>query len=135
VPVILVDKNIEGHAAHIWMRMQSDQWRELTTALDVTFRMFRDVGLDAASPDDVVWRFCQAHGFYLLTSNRNEESADSLEATLKREGTPSSLPVITLPFPDRVFHSPAFLESVVDKLLDHMLFADNLQGAGRLYLP
>jgi hypothetical protein len=135
VSVILVDKNIEGHAAQIWMRMQSDQWRELTTALDVTFRMFRDVGLESESPDDEVWRFCQAHGFYLLTSNRNEESADSLEATLKREGTPSSLPVITLPLPDRVFHSPAFLERVVDKLLDHMLFAENLRGAGRLYVP
>jgi hypothetical protein len=70
-----------------------------------------------------------------LTSNRNEDSADSLEATLHREGTPASLPVITLPLPDRVFHSPAFLERVVEKLLDYMFYADNIRGAGRLYLP
>jgi hypothetical protein len=135
VPVILIDKNIEGHAAHIWMRMQAADWRDMTIAVDVTFQMFRDVGLDPESNDDVVWHFCQTHGFYLLTSNRNEESPDSLEATLQREGTPTSLPVITLPLPDRVFHSRAFLDRVVEKLLDYMLYADNLRGAGRLYLP
>jgi hypothetical protein len=133
VPVILIDTNIEGHGAHIWMRMQTAEWRDFASALDVTFRMFREVGLDSATPDDAVWRFCQAHGFYLLTSNRNEESADSLEATLHREGTPTSLPVITLPLPDRVYHSPAFLERVVEKILDYMLYAENIRGAGRLY--
>lgn len=135
MPVILIDANIDGHGAHIWMRMQTDEWRELTDGLDVTIRFFHDVALDPSSPDDVVWRFCQAHGFYLHTSNRNEESPDSLEATLRREGTPMSLPVITLPLPDRVYHSPTFLDRVVAKLLDYMLFADNFRGAGRLYVP
>jgi len=37
--------NIEGHAAHIWMRLQSSEWREFTTAMDVQFKLFRDVGL------------------------------------------------------------------------------------------
>jgi hypothetical protein len=135
VPVILVDRNIEGQGARLWMRMQSTEWRDLTTDLGVTFRLFRDVGLDLASPDDMVWRFCQAQGFYLLTSNRNEDTDDSLEATLRREGTPTSLPVITLPVPDRVYTSPAFLERVVEKLLDYMLYPDNILGTGRLYLP
>jgi hypothetical protein len=135
VPVILVDANIEGHGMRIWQRLQAAQWRDLTTALGVTFRTFREVGLDPASPDDVVWRFCQAHGHYLLTSNRNEDAQDSLEATLRREGTPSCLPVFTLPMPDRVYNSPAFLERVVDKLLEYVLFADDLRGTGRLYLP
>jgi len=102
VPVILIDANIEGQGAHIWMRLQTAGWRDFTVLLDVTFQTFREVGLDPASPDDIVWRFCQALGYYLLTSNRNEESEDSLEATLRREGTPTSLPVFTLPLPDRV---------------------------------
>jgi hypothetical protein len=135
VPVILIDANIEGQGAHIWMRLQTTDWRDFTAALDVTFRTFREVGLDPASPDDMVWRFCQAHGYYLLTSNRNEDSGDSLEATLHREGTPISLPVFTLPLPDRLYYSPAFLERVVEKLLDYVLYADNIRGAGRLYLP
>jgi hypothetical protein len=135
VPVILLDANIEGQGTHIWTRMQSAEWRELTIGLDVTIQTFREVGLDTALPDDVVWRFCQANGYYLLTSNRNQDADDSLEATLRREGTPSSLPVFTLPLPDRVYSSPMFLERVIDKLLDYMLYADNIRGAGRLYLP
>ncbi|MBI2809160.1 MAG: ACP S-malonyltransferase [Planctomycetes bacterium] len=135
MPVILIDTNIEGHGAHIWMHMRTATWQDLTDALGVTMRQFCDVGLDAASPDDVVWRFCQAEEFYLLTSNRNEESDNSLEATLRREGTPTSLPVITLPLPDRVFQSSSFCDRVVEKLFDYLLYAENIRGAGRLYLP
>jgi hypothetical protein len=102
------------------MRLQAAQWQDLTTALDVTMQTFGALGLDPASPDDVVWRYCQAHGYYLLTSS---------------EGTSTSLPVFTLPMPDRVYYSPAFRERVVAKLLDYVLYADNIRGAGRLYLP
>jgi hypothetical protein len=83
----------------------------------------------------MVWRFCQQHGYYLLTSNRNEDSEDSLEATLRREGMATSLPVFTLPSPDRVYFDPTYLDRVVEKLLDFVLYADNILGAGRLYLP
>ena len=135
MPIVLIDASMEGHGAVIWGKMQAPEWQELTVALDVTLQTFADVGLDRAARDDVVWRFCQTHGYYQLTSNRNEESEDSLEATLKREATATSLPVITLPLPDRVYHSPAFLERVVDKLLDYMLYAENILGAGRVYVP
>jgi hypothetical protein len=70
-----------------------------------------------------------------LTSNRNEDSEQSLAATIRREGTPTTVPVFTLPGPDRVFASPSFLERVVAKLLDKVLDADNVQGTGWLYLP
>jgi hypothetical protein len=127
--------NIEGHGLHIWSRMQSAEWREFTVALDVSVRTFRQAGLDPTSTDVVVWRFCQAHAHYLLTSNRNEDSEDSLGATIRREGTLTSLPAFTLPLPDRVYHQPAFLDRVVAKLLDYMLYAENIGGAGRVYLP
>lgn len=100
MPVVLIDANIEGQGTHIWLRLQTADWREFTAALDVAFRTFREAGLDPACPDDSVWRFCQSQGYYLLTSNRNEDTANSLEATLRREGTPTSLPVFTLPYPD-----------------------------------
>jgi len=135
VPVVLIDANIEGQGTHIRMQMQSPKWLELTSGLEVTFQTFREVGLESASRDDVIWRLCQAHGYYLLTSNRNEASEDSLEATIRREGTPTSLPVFTLPSADRVYSDANFLERVVEKLLDFMLYADNIRGAGRLYLP
>ena len=79
---------MEGQGQHIWKRLQTAAWRDLTAGLDVIFRTFGEMGLDPASPDDVVWRFCQGHDFYLLTSNRNAESESSLEATIRCEGTP-----------------------------------------------
>lgn len=58
MPVILIDANIEGQGMHIWARMQTVAWRDFTTDLEVTFRLFRDVGLDPGASDVVVWRFC-----------------------------------------------------------------------------
>lgn len=133
--VILIDVDIEGHAMHVRKRMQAEPWRELTQGLDIVFRRFRDVDLDPATPDNEVWRFCQRNGYYLLTGNRNEDTEDSLQATIKREGSSVTLPVLTLPLADRVFESSEFLERVVEKLLDFMLYAENIRGAGRLYLP
>jgi hypothetical protein len=115
--------------------MQAPQWRELAVELDVTVRTFHEIGLAHASPDDVVWHFCQMHGYYLLTSDRNAESEASLETTIRREGTPASLPVFTLPLPDRVFFSAEFRDRVVEKLLEYLLDADNIRGTGRLYVP
>jgi hypothetical protein len=60
VPVVLIDANIEGQGTRLGWRMQSADWRDLADALGVTLRTFREVGLDSAAPDDVVWRFCQA---------------------------------------------------------------------------
>jgi hypothetical protein len=62
VPVILIDVNIEGQGAHIWRQMQTSEWRDITAGLDVSFQTFREVGLDPASRDNVVWHFCQARG-------------------------------------------------------------------------
>jgi len=135
VPSILIDVNIEGHAAHIWRRLQSPAWLDITRLADVSFFTFRDVGLDRESPDSSVWRFCQDRKFYLLTSNRNEDDESSLEATIRRDGKPESLPVFTLPLPDRVYHLPDFLERVVETLLDYLIYAENIRGTGRLYLP
>lgn len=135
MPCILIDTNIEGHCERLWKRMQTPAWQDFTTGLDVTFHRFHEFGLDAGTPDDVVWRFCQQQGFYLLTSNRNHDSEVSLEATIRREGKSTNLPVFTLPLPDRVYDSPAFVERVIDKLFSLLLDADNLRGIGRLFLP
>jgi hypothetical protein len=135
VPVILIDANMDGQGARIWGRMQSSYWRELTADLDVTCKRFQDVGLVKKAADDVVWRLCQASGFFLLTSNRNRKAEDSLEATIRREGSTTSLPVFTLPDPDRVYTSHEFLDRVVSKLLGFILDADNIRGTGRLFVP
>ena len=92
---LLVDVNLDGHAELLAMRLATDAWRELRDHLDIRFLQFEDVGLARTAKDDVVWRLCQERGYFLLTANRNEDSEDSLEATLRREGTIESLPVLT----------------------------------------
>lgn len=132
---LLVDANLDGHAALLEMRLGTDAWREFREYLDIQFRYFEQAGLNRMSADDVVWRLCQDNGYYLLTANRNLESEDSLEATIRREGTPDSLPVFTLADADRIYHSAAYLDDVADSLLDYLLNEANYRGVGRLYLP
>lgn len=135
MPVVLIDENIQGQCLLIWRRLQSEDWIYFTTALDLTFQTFGEIGLAPDSTDTEVWRTCQARKYYLLTSNRNEDSLDSLAATIRRENNPSSLPIFTLPTPDRVYQSARFLDRVIDRLLNYLLDADNILGTGRLYLP
>src|SRR5262245_50143693 len=100
------------------MRLATEDWRELRDHLDIRFVYLEQIGLDRSAKDDVVWRHCQQHGLYLLTANRNRKSDDSLEATIRREGTEQSLPVFTFADADRLYESPSYLDKVVESLLD-----------------
>jgi hypothetical protein len=135
VVTLLLDANLDGHGDLIDMRLRTDTWRELRDHLAIRFLHFEQVGLDRTAKDEVVWRLCQQHGHYLLTANRNSESEDSLEATIRREGTADSLPVFTFGDAKQMFQSAAYLDDVVEKLLDYLLNAEDHRGAGRLYLP
>jgi hypothetical protein len=115
--------------------LQTDTWREMRDYLQLQFVHFENVGLDRTAADDAVWRLCQEQGHYLLTANRNEEADDSLQATIRREGTLDSLPVLTLSDAPRLYQSTAYLDKVVERLLDYLLNQDRYRGAGRLFLP
>jgi hypothetical protein len=135
VVILLVDTNLDGHAALLDVRLRAETWREVRDHLDIRFLDFEHAGLHRNAKDDVVWRFCQENGYYLLTANRNRESEDSLEATIEREGTAESLPVFTFADADRIYQSTAYRDKVVESLLEYLLDADNLRGTGRLFLP
>jgi hypothetical protein len=132
---LLVDANLDGHAKLLDLCLQTDTWRELRGYLGLRFLRFEEVGLDRTAADTVVWRLCQERGFYLLTANRNQESEDSLEATIRREGTADSLPVLTFADAQRVYQSSAYRDRVAERLLDYLLNAALYRGAGRLFLP
>jgi hypothetical protein len=135
VVTLLVDVNLDGHADLPDIRLRSERWSELRDHVDIQFLHFEHLGLDRTTTDDVVWRLCQQRGYYLLTANRNQEAADSLEATIRREGTLESLPVLTFADAKRVYQSSAYLDKVAEKLLDYLLNEENYRGAGRLFLP
>jgi hypothetical protein len=135
VVTLLIDANLDGHAALLEMRLGTETWRELRDHLDIRFLYFEQAGLDRATKDVVVWQLCQQNRYCLLTANRNQESEDSLEATIRRDGTAESLPVFTLANADRMFRSTTYLDNVVETLVDYLLNETDYRGVGRLYLP
>ena len=132
---LLVDANLDGHAQLVAMRLATETWREVRDHLAIQFLHFAQAGLDRDATDDVVWRLCQQQGYYLLTANRNRKSDDSLEGTIRREGTAESLPVFTFADAGRIYRSAEYLDEVVESLLEYLLDEQNYRGTGRLYLP
>jgi hypothetical protein len=135
VPAIVVDANIVGHVDILTQSLMSDTWREIWEALDVPILYLADLELPDDTPDDVLWRKCQEQQAILLTANRNHEDPSSLEATLRAENTPDSLPVLTLADPEAVRRSRSYANRVVERLLNILMEIDRYRGAGRLYLP
>jgi hypothetical protein len=121
VVTLLIDAPVDGHAEVLAMRLSSETWREFSAQLNIQFVHLEQVGLDRTAKDDAVWRVCQTNGYYLLTANRNLESDDSLEATIRREGKADSLPVFSFADADRIYQSTVYLDEVVEALLDYLL--------------
>lgn len=85
--------------------------------------------------DAALWRACQEHGIVLLTGNRNAESDESLQATIRRQSDEHSLPVLTIADPHRLLSERRFAERTAERVLDHLLDRERLRGVGRLYVP
>ena len=86
-------------------------------------------------PDDQVWQFCQEHGYVLLTGNRNSDSPDSLEATIRAQSRADSLPVLTIADPGRVIVDRAYADQGAVQVLGFLHDIENLRGARRLFVP
>lgn len=128
---VLVDHNIEGQAALLRRILAAEGWLEL---VPLRLSTFRDVGLAVESDDRTVWRFAQAHGMLLLTDNRNMEGEDSLEQTLREEGTPESLPVLTVGSAARLEDRP-YRERCALRLLEIVLYPERYLGVRRIFIP
>ncbi len=132
---ILADANIQGHVVSLVASIQAGVWRELWESLGVRVLTFGELGLEPAAPDRQVWRSCQANGAVLVTANRNADDPDSLEATIREEAAPTSLPVLTISTANRLLTSREYADWVAVKLLEYLLDLDTYRGTGRLFLP
>lgn len=132
---LLADVNIEGHVAYLVSRMQADYWRDEWAHLQLRYLTFPEAGLTRDDLDATVWHACQQNQFFLLTSNRNDDGPDSLEATIRKFNTATSLPVFTLSDADEVFRSKVYAERIVETLYDYLLRIETVLGSGRLFLP
>jgi hypothetical protein len=131
----LPDANSIGQVQALVHRMQAEPWAEFWTELGLVLKRFEDVGLSSSSPDSEIWHTCQAEQLVLLTDNRNHDSPDSLEATIRAHNRPDSFPVFTIGDLDKFQQSREYAERVLIKLYDYLTRLDEVRGTGRLYLP
>ncbi|MBE2199026.1 MAG: ACP S-malonyltransferase [Anaerolinea sp.] len=129
--VILADHDIEGQAYSLIGVLGVEGWLEV---VDLRLTTFAQVGLSFDSSDRVVWRFAQENGMILLTNNRNMDSADSLEQTLREENTPTSLPIVTIANVGRLSEKQ-YRERCAFQLLEIVLELQKHLGRSRVYIP
>jgi hypothetical protein len=131
---LLADVNNVKQVRVLLMLLDEEPRGEFWHHLDLTTPTFADLGLNPRSLDTDVWLKCQAEELVLITTNRNDDGPDSLEATIRAHGTPQSLPVFTLADANRVLSERSYAELVADRLLEYLYDMDNLRGVGRLYM-
>ncbi len=132
---ILADVHMGSYVEALVREMQSEYWAELWNYLRLTLHHFDDVGLTPTSTDLEIWQRCQAEQLILITDNRNQDSEDCLESTIRDHNTPDSLPVFTIGKLARLRKNNTYALLVVEKIYGYLLDIDRVRGAGRLYLP
>lgn len=132
---IVADVNVIGHLDRIRDFISARGWQSYWDSLGLSVVTFADLGLASDAPDDEVWRATQVAGVVLLTSNRNNDGPDSLEATMRDEGQDDSLPVLTIGDAERLLASTEYAERVMVRLLEILTDVDAVRGAGRIYIP
>lgn len=131
VTTILVDRDLEGYSDFIAVGWRETGWDQL---LPLEFKWSVDFALPADYPDQDIWRFVQQEGLLLVTSNRNREDDTSLQATIERENTPESLPVITIPHKESLLLAE-YRQRVAHRLADILIYPEDYRGAGRVFVP
>ena len=129
--IILVDYNLTGYIILFQGTLATDGWLNL---LSIRFVTLKEAGLATDSNDRVIWQFAQSNQMLLLTANRNAKGKDSLEQTIREEGSSTSLPVITIGNLDRLVERE-YREQCSARLADIVLSIENYLGVSRLFIP
>jgi hypothetical protein len=58
-----------------------------------------------------------------------------LEAVIRDENQPDSLPVITISRPKRLLQDRHYAELVAERIPDYLIRIDEVRGTGRIYAP
>jgi hypothetical protein len=111
--------------------LQETGWDQL---IQVEFKRLGDYGLPDNYPDQEIWRFAQQQGLLLFTNNRNSEDETSLQATMQRESTADSLPVVTVSDKDELTRAD-YRQQVAQSLIRIIIDLDEYRGARRVWAP
>lgn len=129
--IVLVDYNLTGYIVLLQGTLAAEGWLDL---LPIRFVTLKDAGLAVDSSDRIIWRFAQTNQMLLLTANRNAKGENSLEQTIREEGTSTSLPVITIGSLERLIERN-YREQCSARLAEIVLSIENYLGASRLFIP
>ena len=129
--IILLDHDLEGQVPFLEAGWRETGWDQY---LPLEFRRLRDLNVPDNATDQEVWRYVQREYFLLLTNNRNREDETSFQATIERENTRASLPVITVSDKDKLVF-PAYRQQAAHKLAAIIIYLENYLGVGRVYIP
>jgi hypothetical protein len=135
MPSIMADHDVEGHLRVLLSIWSSHKWADIWADTFCEIESFARLGILETASDEDVWQLCQERDIVLITGNRNAESDDSLEMTIRRRGTPQSLPVLTIADPNRLMKDRRYAEEVAAQVLDYVRDIENMRGSGRLYWP
>lgn len=128
---IFVDHGMEGFDVFLAAGLQETGWDQL---IRVEYKRLRDFGLPDNYPDQDIWRFVQQQGLLLITNNRNSDDEISLQATMQRENTPDSLPIVTVSDKESLRQAD-YRQRVAQSLVRIIIDLDDYRGAGRLFVP
>jgi hypothetical protein len=128
---ILLDHNLEGIGVYLIAGLKETGWDQL---IRLECKTLSDYGLPGNYPDDEIWRFVQQKRLLLITNNRNNDDEISLQATMQRENTPNSMPIITIPKTGAMGRAD-YRQRTVSRLAEIILYLDNNLGTGRLFIP
>jgi hypothetical protein len=129
--IVLVDYNLTGYVVLFQGTLAAEGWLDL---LSLRFMTLQEAGLATDTNDRIIWRFAQSNQMLLLTANRNAKGEDSLEQTIREEGTAASLPVITIGNLDRLIERK-YRGQCSARLADIVLSIENYLGVSRLFIP
>ena len=130
--VILSDENCIGQLDAIFNELER---LDLVELLEIELRTWEQIGLKKGADDEIVWHFCQENHYLLVTSNRTGSDGNkSLEHTIRRLVTPTSLPVLTIGNPKRVTRDRKYCIACAQRLADIVFELEKYLGVTRLYL-
>jgi Domain of unknown function (DUF5615) len=132
---ILADKNVEKHVTLLVGNLRSGPLGELWDALGLGATSIPEQGLPDNIADRALWEYCQQAGWVLVTDNRNEDGAESLEAVIRENAGGPWLPVVTIGRSFELLRSPNYRSRVAEDLIEALFDIEKFRGVGRLYLP
>jgi hypothetical protein len=134
---LLADPNIAGHQRRIVNLLDRSGLLEILAELGTEFALLSDTGLPHDVDDRTLWEWCQREGWVLLTDNRNDDGATSLQATLDDAWKPGKLPILTLADKQQFDRSAVYRERVAADVAD-LLFGlkyGEYRDRDRIFVP